>query len=70
MNKGKLIIEKLNSNLSRDEDFEFRKWFDESEINKLMYLRLKAIKQKGIDFEELMHIDESKAWEKVKPKLF
>ncbi|WP_303317860.1 hypothetical protein Q4Q34_18265 [Flavivirga abyssicola] len=65
----KLIIGKLDYNLTREEEVCFKNWVDESLINTYMFDRLEALKERGKDLSEIMNLDVEFAWKQVKQKL-
>ncbi len=65
----KLIIRKLEYNLTQEEEAYFKSWVDESQINESMFCRLKAIKNRGKYFSEVKGLDSQLAWKQVKQKL-
>ncbi|NMH88352.1 hypothetical protein [Flavivirga algicola] len=65
----KLIVKKLEYNLTSEEAVHFKNWLDESQINESMFYRLKILKTKGICFLEVIDLDTQYAWNQVKQKL-
>ncbi len=65
----KLIIRKLEHNLTGEEAVYLKKWIEESQINESMFYRLKALKSRGKDFSEVIDLDAQYIWNQVKQKL-
>lgn len=65
----KLIIGKLDYNLTSEEEAHFRNWIDESEINKSMFFRLERLKSRENNFSKVMDLDIRLAWGNVIKRL-
>ncbi|GAA3605581.1 hypothetical protein Q4Q39_11685 [Flavivirga amylovorans] len=65
----KLIIRKLDYNLTGKEEAYFRNWMNESYTNEFMFYRLEALKSRGKDISEIIELDAKFAWKSVKQKL-
>ncbi len=65
MNITKLIVKKLEGNLSGEEEYYFQKWINASIENRFLFSRLEKIKRKEIDISNLDRIDPGLAWNKI-----
>ncbi len=67
MDLKKLILKKLNNQLSNEEQVAFNDWYKHSN-NKELFTRLKKLKNNGQDISVLANLDANAAWDKVLQK--
>ncbi len=60
----KLIIKKLNNNLTREEESVFEKWYKESKLHKNYFDNVKANYQ-----DDIHYIDVEKGWQAIESKI-
>ena len=65
MDITELIIQKLNHELTAENEQRFEEWLKESYTHEAMMARLEKMKHKGHDFAELKELNPIKAWQRI-----
>ncbi|MGM5469990.1 FecR family protein [Flavobacteriaceae bacterium LMO-SS05] len=65
MKLGKIIFKKLSGNTSEKEELLFLEWYHSTKRNKVIFSRLKEMKENGYDISVLLTLNSEKAWSKV-----
>ena len=68
MDITKLILEKLNHNLTNEKEENLKSWLKESYTNEAMMIRLERMKKEGEDFNDIQKLNPVEAWQKVLKK--
>ncbi|MDN3667578.1 FecR family protein [Algibacter miyuki] len=68
MNKNKILIKKINANLTKEEEKAFQDWLQKSEENKHLYEKLVFLKREKTHIKKVSEIDTNTAWQLVQEK--
>lgn len=68
MKKERILLKKITSNLTEEEEVLFNKWLQESAVNKELYENLLLLKKEKNNVHEFSKINTDVAWKKVLTK--
>lgn len=68
MDIADLIIEKLNRQISDEKEKHLKEWLKESYLHESMMMRLRKMKENGIDFQEVEKLDAHAVWKRLEKK--